>query len=108
MDLQSKTTFYFQLIFIIIAFFLSLILNKKLKAFIAKKTVSPIQKFKVILLGLYVHIEPHLFFLILLTILSFGYSINYISEEKFLSISIAQIIVGLSLVLNILIKYCKK
>ena len=109
MDLQMflNQVFYYQLVFILIIFFASFILSKYLK-FIAKKKISSQEIFKLVLLAIYVHIEPSLFYIIFIILLTISYFINFLQTATIGLICIVQIIFGLIFIIRLISSILKR
>jgi len=110
MDLQitSMPSFYYQIIFILIIGTISIILSKYLRKLIAKKKVASQEIFKLVLLGIYVHIEPLLFYLLCIVLLSIGYFISILQTENIGLICIVQIILGLVFLIKLIVSIIKR
>jgi len=110
MDLQMflNQVFYYQLVFILIIFFASFILSKYLRKFIAKKKISSQEIFKLVLLAIYVHIEPSLFYIIFIILLTISYFINFLQTATIGLICIVQIIFGLIFIIRLISSILKR
>lgn len=110
MDFQiiSTPSFYYQVFFIIISALISFVLSKYLRKFLAKKRVKSQEIFKLVLLGMYVHVEPLLFYLVFTFLLSIGYFISFLDTDNFSLICLIQIISLIIFFLKLIISIIRR
>lgn len=103
LDLQAN--FYYEILFVVIILFISFFLSKTIRSMLAQRVIKPTSKMKVICLGVYIRLEPYLFYYISIILLSILYFVDYFAFYNHIATFVAQIIVVILLISKIIRKF---